>query len=117
MRLIPYSLHSIFATTVNCGGTQITNQACASVPGGTYPTGLPTVTAGFSQVHTILQLAFGAIGAIALIIIIIAGLELVTSDGNPKAAASARNTIIYAAVGLLIALSAEVLVTYVLNNI
>jgi hypothetical protein len=103
--------------------TQYFSAATAQVTapdGGSYDTGLPNVSAsggnGYSDVQTALTVVFGVIGAVALIYIVIGALHYVTSQGEPQATAKAKNTIIYAVVGLAIALSAEILVTFVLNN-
>jgi hypothetical protein len=81
-------------------------------------TGLPNVSANSGQITQVLQIVFGVIGVIAVIVIIIGGIELMTSlGGNPEAAKKARNTVIYASIGLLIAISAEFLVTFVLNKL
>jgi hypothetical protein len=97
-------------------------QASVNIPGNgstsnSYSTGLPTVSANNGDVQTILQITFAAIGSIALIIVIFSAIQFITSGGNPQQTAKARNTLIYAAVGLVIALSAEVIVTFVLNNV
>ena len=82
------------------------------------PTGLPQVQAGNSQVQIILQLAFGVIGVVALVIIILAGFQLSVSLGtNPDAVSKARKTIIYAVVGLFVAVSAELIVSFTLNKL
>jgi hypothetical protein len=80
-------------------------------------TGLPKVTTSDSNVRNALQITFGVIGAIAVIIIILAALRYVTARGNPQEAASARQTIIFALVGLVIAVSAEAIVTFVLKGL
>lgn len=80
-------------------------------------TGLPTVSGNSSNLHIALQLVFGVAGAIAVIVIILAGLRLVYSQGNPQEAATARQAIIYAVIGLLVALSAEAIVTFVLKGL
>ena len=96
-------------------------QSSVTINGNTYNTHLPVVNAsgtnGSNDVQTILQIAFAAIGAIALIIILIAALQFITSSGDPQEADKARSTLIYAAVGLILALSAEVIVTFVLNRV
>ncbi len=82
------------------------------------PTGLPQVKADSIQITAVLQIVFGIIGVVALVMIILAGLQLVTSAGdNPEAAAKARGTIIYAVLGLIVAISAEVIVTFVLGRL
>ncbi|HUC88236.1 MAG TPA: hypothetical protein VMR95_03760 [Candidatus Binatia bacterium] len=92
-------------------------QASVSIDGQPYNTDLPTVGASSDTVQVILQFVFAGIGALALIIIIIAAIQFVTSGGDPQETAKARNTLLYAAIGLIVAVSAEVLVTFVLNNI
>ncbi len=84
---------------------------------GQCDTGLPQVQVGNNTIQTITQLAFGIIGIVAVIYIIIAGLQLVTSGGNPEAAKKARETIIYAVIGLVVCISAEVIVTFFLTNL
>jgi hypothetical protein len=56
-------------------------------------------------------------GAIALIIIILAGIRFITSQGNPDNLAKARNTIIFAAVGLAVSLGALTIVTFVVGRL
>lgn len=115
------SVTSVLAAQ-SCGSTPANGQACANVNGsGSYTTGLPRVSLSGGQgnvnVQAILQIVFASIGAMAVIIIIIAGLKYVISNGDPQDTARAKDTIIYAAIGLAIALSAEIIVTFVLNNI
>ena len=81
-----------------------------------YSTGLPKITAGSSQLGTILQITFGIIGAIAVLIIIVAGFRFVISEGKPENITRARETIIYAVVGLIVSISAEVIVAFVINK-
>ena len=57
------------------------------------------------------------IGFVAVLMIVIAGMKFVTSNGNPEAVASARNTIIYALVGVVIAASSQLIIRFVLNLI
>lgn len=80
-------------------------------------TGLPNVAAKRPQVTIVLQLIFATIGAIALFNIILAGIRMSTSIGSdPQAFSKARGTIIYAGIGLALAMSAEYIVTFVLNK-
>lgn len=81
-----------------------------------YSTGLPRVKAGTTELQSILSIVFGTIAAIAVLIIVIAGFKFATSSGKPENAARARETIIYAVVGLVISLSAEAIVAFVLTK-
>ena len=93
-----------------------TAQTACPTGGNGCDTGLPRVAAGGTQVNQILQVVFGIIGGLALLFIIIGALRYTISAGDPQAAAKARSTIIYAAVGLVIAVSAEAIVTFVLSK-
>ncbi len=57
------------------------------------------------------------IGGIALFVLIIAGITFVTSSGNPDSAKKAREAIIYASVGLIVAIIAQFIVLFVLDRI
>jgi len=56
-------------------------------------------------------------GAVAVIMIIVGGFRYVTSSGSPEATKSARSTIIYAIIGLVIMALAQIIVHFVLNNV
>lgn len=75
---------------------------------------IPTQTAPVdSSVATALQIIMGVFGAIAVIVIIIAGIQFMLSQGDPAKTNTARNTIIYAAVGLAICALAFTIVSFV----
>lgn len=78
---------------------------------------IPKVEAGSSQLQSILQIVFAIIGVIAVVYIVLAGFKLITSLGNPEALAKARQTIIFAAIGLAVALSAELIVSIFLGKL
>jgi hypothetical protein len=77
----------------------------------------PSTVAGGNIIGIVLQDAFGIIGALALIFIIIGGLRYIFSNGDPQNAANARGTIIYALVGLMVAIVAESIVALVLGKL
>lgn len=54
----------------------------------------------------VLPIVFGLAGVISMLIIIIAGILFMLSRGDPQKSTSARNAIIYAAVGLVISVAA-----------
>lgn len=56
------------------------------------------------------------IGALSVIMIVYGGLRFVLSQGEEKGVTSARNTIIYALIGLIVAILAYALVNFVLKN-
>ena len=67
-------------------------------------------------IRTIINVLSVLIGAIAVIMIIIGGFRYIVSSGNPEQAKNARNTILYAIIGLVIVALAQIIVHFVLNN-
>lgn len=84
---------------------------------GLCETGLPAVEPSSDQVAKILQIVFAVLGTITLIYILVAAFQLMTSLGNPEAVTKIRQSIIYAAVGLAIILSAEIIVTLLISRV
>lgn len=56
------------------------------------------------------------VGFVAVIMIIIGGLKYVTSQGDSSNTASAKNTILYAIIGLVVVALAQVIVKFVLKK-
>ena len=67
-------------------------------------------------IPTILSIVFVTTGGIAMLIIVIAGYRYILAQGDPQATAQAKSTIIYALVGLLVAITAQSIVSVVLNR-
>lgn len=63
---------------------------------------------------TITNVLLFIIGAISVIMLIIGGIRYVVSGGDSSAVTSAKNTILYAIVGIVVALLAYALVNFVL---
>jgi type IV secretory pathway VirB2 component (pilin) len=91
--------------------------ACQSLTGTGCDTGLPTTTADGNTFQSILQILFGVLGALAVLMIVIAGLRFVTGSSSPQETAKARGTIVYALIGLLFALSAEAFVSFAIGSL
>lgn len=79
--------------------------------------GIPTASASSSQLNNILSIVLGIVGAITVLIIIIGAIQIISSDGNPEKFARGKRVIIYALVGLVVIVSAETLVGFVLGSI
>ena len=56
------------------------------------------------------------LGGVAVIMIIIGGIKYVTSQGETAAVTSAKNTILYSVIGLLVAIFAYAIVHFVIAN-
>lgn len=65
-------------------------------------------------VHAAVQILSLVVGIIAVFMIISAGLKYITSGGEQQAVANAKSTLIYALIGIVVAVVAQVLVHFVL---
>jgi hypothetical protein len=70
-----------------------------------------------TTIDGILSTVFAAASALSLIFIIVGGLRYVLSDGNDQKVKQAKETIIYAIVGLVVSLSAFAIVRFILGSI
>jgi hypothetical protein len=68
-------------------------------------------------IRHIVNILSAIVGVVAVIMIIIGGFRYITSGGNDTSVTSAKNTILYAIIGLIIVALAQVLVHFVLRNI
>ncbi len=57
------------------------------------------------------------VGIIAVIMIIIGGMRFILSDGDSGKVTSARNTIMYALIGLILVAFAQIIVKFILNRV
>lgn len=94
-----------------CAGTQLTGDAtdavCTADDQGRL---VGTITKGINFFSVI-------IGIIAVVMIIIGGFRYVISDGDSGKITTARNTIIYALVGLILVALSQVIVKLVLTRV
>ncbi len=67
-----------------------------------------------SLIKTVINLLSVAVGIVAVIMIIVGGFRYVTSAGDSTKVGSAKNTILYALIGLIIVALAQVIVHFVL---
>lgn len=66
-------------------------------------------------VWKVMQGVFMVLGGIAVIMVVVGGLRYAISGGDPGAVKSAKNTILYAVIGLIVAVSASAIVLFVNN--
>lgn len=75
------------------------------------------VGANAGQITAALTIVFGVIGGMAVLYTVLAGLKFVNSQGDPQKASQARRSIIYGALGIAVAVSAEIIVNLVLTRL
>jgi len=99
-----------------CAGSQLnapsatpaTGATCADTQGGTNVNSIVT---------TVINVFSWLVGVVSVIMIIVGGFKYVTSGGESSGVTSAKNTILYAIVGLIIVAISQVIVKFVLSNV
>lgn len=95
---------------VTCeGGTTIADGASCVKTGG--PTDMGAV------VTTIVNTALYVIGILSVLMLIFGGIKYTMSGGNEKEVTAAKNTILYAIIGIVIALLAYAIVNFVITTL
>jgi hypothetical protein len=109
--LVPATTYGLFESAKEqaCAGANLNDSTnCNEAQNNT------KVSNTLASVINILSLV---LGIIAVIMVIVGGIKFTTSQGDGNATASARNTIIYAVVGLVVAALAQVIVKFVLSRV
>ena len=68
-------------------------------------------------VPKIISIVIMVTAAICLLFITVGGLRYVLSQGDPQKIAKAKGTILYALIGLIIAIIAQAIVTFVISRV
>jgi hypothetical protein len=103
---------------------QIDNGLCAGsnlqfteTPGQCQVAGSDATSKINDIVHTIVNFLSAIVGIVAVIMIIVGGLRYVTSGGNDTSVTAAKNTILYAIIGLVIVALAQIIVRFTLSKL
>jgi hypothetical protein len=107
---IPVGAHADAAVDAACN-------AVSAATGGAANGNCTKDDTGFKKIiGTVISILTIIVGAVSVIMIIIGGFRYVVSNGDSGAVSGAKNTILYAVVGLVIALSAQLIVAFVINK-
>ncbi len=68
-------------------------------------------------VKNIINVVIGIVGVVAVVMMIVGGINFITSQGDTAKVTKARNTILYGVVGLVVALLAFAIVNFVIGNL
>lgn len=99
--------------------SDVFTEACAANPDGVgCEAGKPATGSGvFAIIKNVIQVMLTIGGIIAVIMIIVGGIQYVTSNGEQSHVKSAKDTILYAIVGLVVTIVAYSVVYYVTKSI
>jgi hypothetical protein len=92
------------------------SEACAANRQGTPDTGNP-IYGPHSLLYRAAQLISIIVGMASVVVILIGGYKYVTSSGDPGNIKSAKDTIMFALVGMVVAIVAQSIVVFVLNRL
>ena len=67
-------------------------------------------------IQTVINILLYILGMAAVVMIVIGGIRYTTSNGDSSAITSAKNTILYAVIGLIVAILAYSIVNFVLQQ-
>ena len=111
--ILPILICGVFAFVTVCNASALTLQEGAQAAQCTgCPSDLFGNTGVFKQVtNTILYI----VGIIAVIMLIIGGIKYVLSGGDGKKVTDAKNTVLYAIIGLVISFFAYAIVNFVIT--
>ena len=70
-----------------------------------------------TTISTLLGGVYWTVGIIAVIVIIIGALRYASANGDSGIIQSAKNTILYAVIGLIVVISAAGITAFVINNV
>lgn len=109
-------------------GAQSTTQKCLNQGSnldvsniGSSCGGTSTTSGSTSKINDLVKLIVNIfsliVGIVAVVMIIVGGLRYITSGGDSNNVSSAKNTIIYAIIGLVIVALAQFIVQFVLNKV
>jgi len=98
---------------LNCGSNLDVSGSknCASINGTKTNNGIN------ATIKTALNILSIAVGAVAVVMIIIGGFRYTASGGKQESVSGAKNAILYALIGLVIVALAQIIVHFVLNRL
>jgi len=114
------SFGSLPATPTDCGSVQncLSAGACLNTTDTSCDTGSQTAEERVNGIiHLVINIFSLVVGVISVIMIIIGGLKYITSSGDSGNVTGAKNTILYAIIGLVVVALAQVIVRFVLAKI
>ena len=111
-KIIAVSLLSLFLAV-----TLVGSASAIATPEGTIPTGITTAQGFIEAMRTLTDWLFVILVVVAVVFIVLAGLQFITGGGDPVAVSAARTKLIWAAVGVGIALLARGLPAAIQNLI
>jgi hypothetical protein len=100
---------------VGVGASAATDEACKLDPNSALCKD-KSATAVPKFIKTLVNVLLYVLGAVSVVVIIFAGIFYATSGGDTALVTKAKNTLLYAVVGLIVAIMAYAIVNFVLTQ-
>ncbi|HEY5267595.1 MAG TPA: hypothetical protein VII94_00470 [Candidatus Saccharimonadales bacterium] len=111
---MPFAVPVVANASTNTG--YLCSGASGDITGSPSSCGTAAGTTVNNTIKLVLNLFSAIVGIIAVIMIIIGGVKYITSGGSSEKTSSAKDTILFAIVGLIVVALAQVIVQFVLNK-
>ena len=72
---------------------------------------------GNNAIPVVLNMVFALSASIAVLMIVIGGFRYIMAGGDPSATAQAKNTLLYAIIGLIVVMAAYSIVAFVVKGV
>lgn len=112
---IGFCVMSMLAVNMTAGSPVVLADAKSQVQQGVNSTGLSGGPTLQSTVQTVINTMLYIVGILAVVMIIYSGIRYITAHGDKGQVESAKNTLIYSIVGLVIAIVAYAIVNFVIG--
>jgi hypothetical protein len=103
-KILPFAFILFVTTGADC--------SLKSLWGGTAPENLGVNDVG-TIINNVINWLLGGVGAVAIVFIMVGGVQYITSIGNPEAAQKAKTTLTYAIGGLILVLAAYLIIKFI----
>ncbi|MCX6728155.1 MAG: pilin [Candidatus Saccharibacteria bacterium] len=104
----------VFAQSSSCNNSLTISNGANCAQGNQQPSNLFGLGGVF---QTIVNISLYVIGAISVLMLIYGGIRYTTSGGDAKNVTAAKNTILYAIVGIVVAILAYAIVNFVITSL
>lgn len=98
------------------GAASCTGAGCARTGANSVSTGGANTSDIGTAIKTVVNILLFIVGAVAVVMVVIGGIKYTTSSGDSNSITSAKNTILYAVIGVIVAVSAYAVVNFVIDR-
>ena len=98
-------------------GETVPNVAQCNVPGDERDPTTGEERGAMFYVNRIINIVLGILGVVAVVVIILSGVQIATANGDPTKVKKGTQAIMYAVIGLIVALLAFAVVNFVLTSV